>query len=96
MVPRAADGNHVERLNGTQRAFMKRLYWLTLCFSKKLRNLEAAFAMFAAYYSFCWRTRKPGRSDEKRPTATMMAGLAGRVWSFDELFEAALGGPTHS
>ena len=34
---------HVERLNGTQRLFMKRLNRLTYCFSKKLRNLEAAF-----------------------------------------------------
>lgn len=31
---------------------MKRLNRLTLCFSKKLRNLEAAFGMFAAYYNF--------------------------------------------
>ena len=54
--------SHVERLNGTQRLFMKRLNRLTYCFSKKLRNLEAAFAMFAAYYNFCWQTRKPGKS----------------------------------
>lgn len=78
--------SHVERLNGTQRVFMKRLNRLTLCFSKKLRNLEAAFAMFAAYYNFCWQTRKPGKSGQKRGTAAMMAGLAGHVWSFDELF----------
>ena len=78
--------SHVERLNGTQRVFLKRLNRLTLCFSKKLRNLEAAFAMFAAYYNFCWQTRKPG----KRATAAMMAGLAGHDWSFDELFETVL------
>jgi IS1 family transposase len=82
--------SHVERLNGTQRVFMKRLNRLTLCFSKKLRNLEAAFAMFAAYYNYCWQTRKPGNSGQKRPTAAMMAGLAGHVWSFDELFETVL------
>jgi IS1 family transposase len=40
--------SHVERLNGTQRLFLKRLNRLTYCFSKKLRNLEAAFALFAA------------------------------------------------
>ncbi len=80
--------SHVERLNGTQRVFLKRLNRLTLCFSKKLRNLEAAFAMFAAYYNFCWQTRKPGKSGQKRPTAAMMAGIAGHVWSFDELFAA--------
>jgi hypothetical protein len=83
--------SHVERLNGTQRLFLKRLNRLTLCFSKRLRSLEAAFAMFAAYYNYCWQTRKPGKSGQKRPTAAMMAGLAGHVWSFDELFEAALG-----
>ena len=33
--------SHVERLNGTQRLFLKRLNRLTLCFSKKLENLEA-------------------------------------------------------
>jgi transposase-like protein/IS1 family transposase len=82
--------SHVERLNGTQRVFMKRLNRLTLCFSKKLRNLEAAFAMFAAYYNYCWQTRKPGKSGQKRSTAAMMAGLAGHVWSFDELFDAVL------
>lgn len=80
--------SHVERLNGTQRLFMKRLNRLTLAFSKKLRNLEAAFAMFAAYYNFCWQTRKPGKSGQKRGTAAMIAGLTGHVWSFDELFAA--------
>lgn len=80
--------SHVERLNGTQRVFIKRLNRLTLCFSKKLRNLEAAFAIFAAYYNFCWQTRKPGKSGQRRPTAAMMAGLTGHVWSFDELFAA--------
>lgn len=82
--------SHVERLNGTQRLFLKRLNRLTLCFSKKLRNLEAAFAIFAASYNYCWQTRLPGKSGKKRPTAAMMAGLAGHVWSFDELFAAVL------
>ncbi len=82
--------SHVERLNGTQRLFIKRLNRLTLCFSKKLENLEAAFAMFAVYYNFCWQTRKPGKSGQKRGTAAMMAKLEGHVWSFDELFDAVL------
>jgi transposase-like protein/IS1 family transposase len=82
--------SHVERLNGTQRVFMKRLNRLTLCFSKKLANLEAAFAMFAAYYNFCWQTRMAGKRGKLRSTAAMMAGLAGHVWSFDELFEKAV------
>ena len=82
--------SHVERLNGTQRLFIKRLNRLTYCFSKKLANLEAAFAMFAAYYNYCWQTRKPGKSGQRRPTAAMMAGLTGHVWNFDELFGEAL------
>ena len=81
--------SHIERLNCTQRVFMKRLNRLTLCFSKKLENLEAAFAMFAAYYDYCWRTRKPGKSGQKRPTA-MMAGIADHIWTFDELFAAVM------
>jgi hypothetical protein len=52
--------SHVERLNGTQRLFMKRLNRLTLCFSKKLENLEAAFALFACWYNFVWQTREKG------------------------------------
>jgi IS1 family transposase len=88
--------SHVERLNGTQRLFMKRLNRLTYCFSKKLRNLECAFAMFACYYNYCWQTRKPGKSGQKRGTACMMAGLTGHVWSFDELFETVLSACTQS
>jgi transposase-like protein/IS1 family transposase len=82
--------SHVERLNGTQRLFMKRLNRLTYCFSKKVENLEAAFGVFAAYYNFCWQTRMPGKSGKKRPSAAMMAGLTGHVWSFEELFMAVL------
>src|SRR5205085_12434992 len=71
--------SHVERLNCTQRVFLRRLNRLTLCFSKKLENLEAAFAMFAAYYNWCWQTRMPKTSGKKRPSAAMMAGIAGHV-----------------
>lgn len=52
--------------------------------------------MFAAYYNLCWQTRKPGKSGQQRGTAAMMAGLAGHVWSFDELFETVLNPATHS
>jgi hypothetical protein len=84
--------SHVERLNGTQRPFLKRLNRLTYAFSKKLENLEAAFSVFAAYYTFCWRTRKPGKSGKRRPTAAHMAGLTDHTWTFDELFQAVLSG----
>ena len=46
--------------------------------------------MFAAWYNYGWQTRKPGKSGKKRATAAMMTGIAGHVWSFDELFEAVL------
>ena len=88
--------SHVERLNGTQRLFLKRLNRLTYCFSKKIENLEAAFAMFAAYYNYCWRTRLPGKSGKKRPTAATMAGLANHTWSFGELFRTVLNPATQS
>ncbi|HVC95561.1 MAG TPA: hypothetical protein VND64_17840 [Pirellulales bacterium] len=83
---------HVERLDGTQRLFLKRLNRLTYAFSKKLENLEAAFAMFAAYYNYCWRTRKPNKSGRRRPTAAVMAGLADHTRTFGELFSVALSG----
>ena len=44
--------SHVERHNLTIRTLMKRFTRLSLGFSKKLENLEAACAMFLAYYNF--------------------------------------------
>lgn len=49
--------SHVERHNGTNRLFMKRLDRLTYAFSKKIENLEAAFAMWIAYYNCRERSR---------------------------------------
>ena len=83
--------SHVERLNGTQRVFLKRLNRLTLCFSKKLDNLEAAFAMFAAYYNFCWQPREKGKSGRLRPTPATAAGLTDHVWSIEELCGNVMG-----
>jgi hypothetical protein len=77
-------------VTATQRLFLKRLNRLTLCFSKKLENLEAAFAIFACWYNFVWQTREKGNSGKLRPTAAMMAGLTSHVWSFDELFPEVL------
>lgn len=82
--------SHVERLNGTQRLFLKRLNRLTLCFSRKLENLQAAFALFACWYNYCWQTREKGTSGKLRDSAAMMAGLTTHVWSFDELFAEVL------
>jgi hypothetical protein len=47
--------------------------------------------MFAAYYNFCWQTRKPGTSGKLRSTAAMSAKLTGHVWSFGEMFDRVMG-----
>jgi hypothetical protein len=69
---------------------MKRFTRLSLGFSKKLENLEAACAMFLAYYNFCWRTRDVAEGRTRLPAA-MAAGITGRLWSFEELFDAVMG-----
>ncbi len=71
--------SHVERNNLTIRTFIRRFTRLSLGFSKKLSNLEAAIALHMAYYNFCWR---PGRM---RVTPAMAAGATGRFWTFADL-----------
>jgi IS1 family transposase len=82
--------SHIERFNCTTRQFVKRFCRLTLAFSKKLENLEAAVAMHIANYNFCWRPRENGKSGRKRPTPAMMAKVTDRLWKFEDLFEAAM------
>ena len=85
--------SHVERHNLTIRTLMRRFTRLALGFSKKLENLEAACAMFMAYYNFCWRTRYPdrsGRCGRRRPPAAMLAGVTDRVWKFPDLFDQVM------
>lgn len=71
--------SHVERNNLTIRTFMRRFTRLSLGFSKKFENLEAAVNLFVAYYNFCWR---PGKM---RVTPAMKAGVTNRMWSIDDL-----------
>jgi IS1 family transposase len=80
--------SHVERHNLTIRTLMKRFTRLSLGFSKKLENLEAACAMFLAYYNFCWRTRRPGSSGRYRVPAAVAAGVIPNLWTFNDLFNA--------
>ena len=51
--PRLISTSYVERLNATTRHHMKRLARLTLAFSKKLENFEAAVGLHFFYYNFC-------------------------------------------
>jgi hypothetical protein len=76
---------------GTMRTLLKRFTRLSLGFSKKLQNLEAACVMYFAFYNYLWRSRHTdhsGKSGKLRPTPAMMAGLTDRLWSFENLYDA--------
>ena len=82
--------SHVERHNLTIRTLMKRFTRLSLGFSKKLANLEAAVAGFLAYYNFCWRTFDANDSRTRLPAA-MAAGVTESLMSFEQLFDKVMG-----
>lgn len=75
--------SYVERLNATTRTHMRRLTRLTLAFSKKRENFEAAVGLHFAYYNFV------KRHNTLRCTPAMAAGVTGTMWSIGELLEAA-------
>jgi hypothetical protein len=83
--------SHVERHNLRIRTLMKRFTRLSLGFSKNLENLEAACAMFLAYYNFCWRTRDVQEGRNRLPAA-MAAGVVRSLWSLKDLFDSVMGG----
>jgi IS1 family transposase len=78
--------SHVERHNLTVRTLLKRFTRLNLGFSKKLENLEAACAMFLAYYNFVWRTRDAIDGGQRTPAA-MAAGVVKNLWSFERMYD---------
>ena len=69
---------------------MRRFTRLSMGFSKKVQNLAAAVAFQAAYYNFCWRLRRPGKSGQLTPTPAMMAGLTDTLWTLDDLYDAVM------
>jgi IS1 family transposase len=75
--------SYVERLNATTRLHMRRLTRLTLAFSKKRENFEAAVGLHFAYYNFV------RRHNTLRCTPAMAAGVTESFWSVGELLEAA-------
>ena len=87
--------SHIERFNCTTRQFVKRFCRLTLAFSKKLANLEAAVAMHIATYNFCWQRahlNDQGKATGKRMApAAMQAGITDRLWTFADLYETVMG-----
>jgi IS1 family transposase len=75
--------SYVERLNATTRLHMRRLTRLTLAFSKKLENFEAAVGLHFAYYNFV------KRHNTLRCTPAMAAGVAKTFWTVEDLVKAA-------
>ncbi len=50
--------------------------------------------MYVAYYNYVWRTRHTDDSGEAgrlRPTAAMLAHVTDHLWTFEELFNRAMG-----
>jgi len=76
--------SHVERLNATTRLHVKRLSRLTLAFSKKFENFQAAVALHFAYYNFV------RRHNTLRCTPAMAAGVERDFWSVGQLVEATI------
>lgn len=69
--------------NLTVRMHLRRVTRLTNGFSKELANLQAAVAVFVAWYKFC-RVHQT-----LRVTPAMEAGLTDYVWTVRELLIAA-------
>jgi IS1 family transposase len=74
--------SYIERLNATTRLHMRRLTRLTLAFSKKMENFEAAIGLHFAYYNFV------KRHNTLRMTPAMAAGVTPSFWSVGDLVEA--------
>ena len=52
--------------------------------------LEAACAMFLAYYNFVWRTRLPEEGRLRLPAA-MAAGVVDTLWTLEDFFDRVMG-----
>jgi IS1 family transposase len=81
--PDAICTSHVERHNLSIRTFMRRFTRLALGFSKLLRNLEAATALYVAHYNYCrWH-------GSLKKTPAMAAHLTDHSWTMEELLVTA-------
>jgi len=74
--------SHIERMNLSVRTYLRRFTRLALGFSKSKPHLEAAVALFVAWFNFC-RIHKT-----LRVTPAMEAGLTDHVWTVTELIAA--------
>lgn len=82
--PKYISTSHIERMNLTTRTHMARLARLSLAFSKKRENLEAATAMHYAHYNYC----KVHGTLKATPAEAI--GLETRPWTVGEFIDAAL------
>jgi IS1 family transposase len=73
--------SYVERLNLTTRHHMRRLTRLTIAFSKKFENFEAAVGLHFGYYNFV-KSHKT-----LRMTPAMAAGVTRDFWTVADLVE---------
>jgi hypothetical protein len=71
-------------MNATTRLHVKRLNRLTLAFSKKFENFEAAVSLHVAAHNFV----RPHSALKMTPA--MAAGVEFNFWSYGDLVEAAL------
>src|ERR1019366_1894076 len=76
--------SYVERLNATTRLHMRRLTRLTLAFSKKRENFEAAVGLHFAYYNFV------KRHNTLRCTPAMAAGVERNFWTVGNLIKPTI------
>ena len=75
--------SYVERLNASTRLHMRRLNRLTLAFSRKFENFEAAVGLHFAAYNFVKRHRSV------RMTPAMALGVERDFWSYSDLVDRA-------
>ncbi len=80
-LPPFISTSYVERLNLTTRHHMRRLTRLTIAFSKKLENFEAAVGLHFLYYNFV-KTHKTLRC-----TPAMEAGVERSHWTVGDIVE---------
>ena len=86
-----ADGRHIrtafiERHNQTMRTHLRRYTRKTNAFSKKVRNHQAAVAVFIMFYNFVRPHQTLTKAAHGKPTTpAMAAGLAPRPWTMDQL-----------
>ena len=76
--------SYIERQNLTMRMHCRRLTRLTLSFSKKLENFEAAVGLHFGYYNLV----KIHRAVKMTPAMAIRA--TDRLWSVEDLVETAL------